>query len=170
MSDSSQAGPGDLLRLGGAGESGQPFLRIHVVQVPVNNQERSLEFYRDQLGFQTLIDASLPSGQRWIVVMPPDGSAGLALVKFPEGSRAFKKTGGWTGITLLTENIDAKYEEWKGHDVHFQHPPIIPPHGGGGARYVTFEDPDGNEFILLEFDWMTRSLEAERRAAAEKKE
>jgi catechol 2,3-dioxygenase-like lactoylglutathione lyase family enzyme len=170
MGDLSPAGPEDLLRLGGAGASSQPFLRLHVVQVPVNNQVRSLEFYRDQLGFQTLIDATLPSGQRWIVVMPPDGSAGLALVQFTECSSTFKQTGGWTGITLITEDVDAKYEEWKRHNVHFQHPPLVPPYGGGGARYAVFEDPDANEFVLLEFDWMTRSLEVERLGAAEKKE
>lgn len=151
-------------------ESGQPFLRIHVVQVPVTDQERSLAFYRDQLGFQTLIDAKLPSGQRWIVVMPPDGSAGLALVKFTEGSSTFKHVGGWTGITLITEDVVAKYEDWIKQNVRFQHPPIVPPYGGGGARYAIFEDPDGNQIILLEFDWMTRELEVARRAVAAKKE
>lgn len=102
--------------------------------------------------------------------MPPNGSAGLALVKFTEGSTTFRQTGGWTGITLITEDVAAQYEEWKGRNVHFQHPPIVPPYGGGGARYAIFVDPDDNEFILLEFDWMTRELETERRAAAEKRE
>ena len=56
------------------------FLRIQNVIVYVRDQDRSLRFYVDRLGFRLVIDATLPSGERWIAVAPPDGSAILALV------------------------------------------------------------------------------------------
>lgn len=39
-----------------------PYLRIHAVNIFVRDQDRSLEFYRDQLGFDLAFDARLPSG------------------------------------------------------------------------------------------------------------
>jgi phosphoserine phosphatase RsbU/P len=170
MGDPSQAEQGDWYRYSRAEESGQPFLRLHLVHIPIGNYDQSLQFYRDQLGFRVAIDANLPSGERWIVVIPPDGSAGLALVKVSEDSPTHIPKGAQTGITFITENIIGQYEEWSGRNVHFTQPPLSPVWGAGKARFAVFEDLDGNKFILLEFDEATRALEAERRAATEKKE
>src|SRR5258708_724653 len=52
-----------------------PHLRIHGINIYVRDQERSLRFYLDQLGFQLAFDVHLQSGQRWVAVTPPDGSA-----------------------------------------------------------------------------------------------
>src|SRR6266404_1975087 len=159
----------DWLRVS-RGEAGQPFLRVHVVQIFVADQDRSVRFYVEQLGFQLLIDVELPSGIRWIVVAPSDGSAGLALVKPGHDSEEYKPIGGWTGVTFITENIMAKFEEWSHRNVHFIHPPMAPSWGSGQARFAHFQDIDGNRFNLLEVDEMTRALEAERRAAEERLE
>lgn len=58
----------------------QPHLRIHAVNVYVRDQDRSLSFYLDQLGFDLAFDARLPDGQRWVAVSPPDGTAVLTLI------------------------------------------------------------------------------------------
>src|SRR5258708_28640296 len=57
-----------------------PYLRIHAVNIFVRDQERSLRFYVDQLGFDLAFDAQLQSGDRWVAVAPPDGSAVLSLI------------------------------------------------------------------------------------------
>jgi catechol 2,3-dioxygenase-like lactoylglutathione lyase family enzyme len=44
------------------------YLRLHVVQVYVRDQERSLRFYVDQLGFTLANDVRLESGKRWVTV------------------------------------------------------------------------------------------------------
>lgn len=152
------------------GVSMQKYLRIHFYVVLVRDQERSLRFYLDQLGFQLVTDTKLPSGDRWIMVTPPDGSAGLALWKPAEESEMCKKIGANTGIAFITEDVGAVYEEWSKRKVQFLHPPIIPPWSGGQARFTSFKDPDGNQFDLFDLDELTRALEAERRAAVEKKE
>ena len=46
-----------------------PFLRMHAVNVYVRDQERSLRFYLDKLGFQVAFDARVESGQRLVAVV-----------------------------------------------------------------------------------------------------
>jgi serine phosphatase RsbU (regulator of sigma subunit) len=180
MADAPFDQAGDWFRYTRPGEAGLPYLRLHVVQVLVRDQDRSLRFYLDQLGFQLAVDEKTPSGERWIVVAPPSGSAGLALVS-PSHTHSpaepadvepaeRRRIGGWTGVTFITEDIDTKFEEWSRRNVHFDRPPVVPPFGSGHAKIATFSDVDGNRFSLLELDEMSRALEAERRAAAEKLE
>jgi hypothetical protein len=61
-----------------------PYLRIHSVSIFVRDQDRSLRFYLDRLGFGLVFDAHLPCGDRWVAVAPPDT---FALVGFDEMSR-----------------------------------------------------------------------------------
>src|SRR5215469_4097412 len=58
-----------------------PYLRLHFVSVYVSDQERSLQFFVDKLGFRIVADARFASGNRWVEVGPPDGTAVLALVR-----------------------------------------------------------------------------------------
>ena len=62
-----------------AAELVQPFLRLNFATVWVRDQERSRRFFVEQLGFQ-VIDTEVPEVGRWIVVTPPMGLPGLALV------------------------------------------------------------------------------------------
>src|SRR5208282_2565240 len=58
----------------------EAYLRIQFVRVFVRDQERSMRFFVEQLGFQLLFDVRFASGNRWIEVAPPDGTASLAIV------------------------------------------------------------------------------------------
>src|SRR5258707_5894703 len=55
-------------------------LRLHCVNVFVRDQDRSLRFFVDQLGFNVAFDTRVQSGDRWFGVAPPDGSAVMSLV------------------------------------------------------------------------------------------
>jgi catechol 2,3-dioxygenase-like lactoylglutathione lyase family enzyme len=46
----------------------QLHLSLHHVTIFVRDQDRSLRFYVDQLGFNLAIDARLESGDRWVAV------------------------------------------------------------------------------------------------------
>ena|SRR5438105_15488460 len=61
-------------------DRGQLHLSLHHVTILVRDQDRSLRFYLDQLGFNLVVDARMESGDRWVAVAPPDGTAILALV------------------------------------------------------------------------------------------
>jgi len=167
-----------------------PYLRIHAVNIFVRDQERSLRFYIDQLGFELAFDARIQSGQRWIAVAPPDGTTVLALIAPDPGSFEYKLIGRSTQVVFVTEDVTAKFREWSRRGVRFRHaprlrrvkyesleqprrsdaPPIPQQTEVWGGVFTRFEDPDRNSFTLASFDVVSRAVEAQRRAAAERME
>lgn len=152
-----------LLRLDGA----DPYLCLHFVIIFVRDQERSLRFFVDKLGFRVAVDHKFEDGRRWIEVSPPDGNANLGLAPVDPGSDMEKLISREARIWFITEDVNRKYDEWKNRGVRFQFPPQAPAWGGIHTR---FEDPDGNSFGLAGFDELTRSVDAQRRALTEKLE
>jgi serine phosphatase RsbU (regulator of sigma subunit) len=151
------------VRLDGTG----PYLRLHFASVYVRDQERSIRFFVDQLGFTLIADVMFASGNRWVEVAPPDGTAVLALV-IPRTDWNEERFIGNSGlVTFLTEDVEAKYREWSERGVHFPIPPQSPAWGGTFCR---FEDVDGNAFALAGFDDVTRQIDARRQALVEQME
>jgi serine phosphatase RsbU (regulator of sigma subunit)/catechol 2,3-dioxygenase-like lactoylglutathione lyase family enzyme len=145
----------------------EPYLRLHFVSVYVRDQERSMRFFVDQLGFKLVVDARFASGNRWIEVAPPDGTAVLALVRPLAGFNEDDLVGHSGLVTFITEDVDAKYREWSARGVKFTVPPQTPAWGG---KFCRFEDVDGNMFALAGFDEMTVEIERRRTAQAERLE
>ena len=142
-----------------------PYLRLHFVTVLVSDQERSKQFFLEKLGFNLVADATFASGNRWVEVGPPDGTAVLALVP---ASRGLANSGSSSNmVTFLTEDVEATYREWSARGVNFPIPPQTPAWGGTFCR---FEDLDGNTFALAGFDEVTLAIENRRREQAEKLE
>jgi len=166
----------------------RPFLGIHAVNVFVRDQDQSLRFYVDQLGFDVAFDARLASGDRWVAVAPPDGSAVLALIAPPPRSNQYKLIGRATGIVFVAEDVIAKFEEWRRRGVRFLNTPrlrrvkyerhVATPHSTEeaaaaepsvwGGIFTRFKDLDGNSFALVGFDVVNRTIEAQRQRAIEK--
>jgi len=146
-------------------ERHDPYLRLGTIAVFVRDQERSRQFYLEQLGFRIVPDAAHPSASNSLAVTPPDGTAVLSLVVPDPGSEQYALIGRPTQIIFLTENVFSKFEEWNNRGVRFHHPPQAQP---WGAVSASFEDPDGNSFTLLSYDAINREVEAERRAHAER--
>ena len=171
-----------------------PHLRMHCVNVYVRNQDRSLKFYLEQLGFHLAFDTRLQGGERWVAVAPPDGSTLLALVTPGTTSPLYKLIGRSTNVVFITEDVTSKYFEWSKRGVVFSHTPRLrriqykrqenasaKSHNGApdapmlgeqeniwGGVYTRFRDVDGNSFSLVSFDEISQALESQRRAAAEK--
>src|SRR5215469_14967722 len=96
-----------------------PFLSIHAIRVYVRDVDRSLAFYLDQLGFRLVIDTRLQSGERWVAVSPPDGTAILTLVAPKSNSAEYKLIGRSTQVVLVTSDVAAKFQEWSRNGVRF---------------------------------------------------
>ena len=143
-----------------------PYLRIFKSNVFVRDHDRSLKFYVDQLGFSVVADGRFEFG-RWVAIAPPDGSAILAVIAPKRGSENYKLIGRNTHIAFIAEDIYATYELWRSRGVHFHHPPQ--PQLWGGT-FAAFSDVDGNTFDLIGSDEMSREIERQRRASAEKLE
>jgi serine phosphatase RsbU (regulator of sigma subunit) len=172
--------------------SENPYLRVHAVNVFVHDQDQSLRFYVDQLGFSLAFDVRLQTGQRWVGVAPPHGTAVLTLIAPDPDSDEYKLIGKPTGVAFVAEDVVAMYSQWRRRGVRFRHVPRLrrvkyqqqavdgvanvpslllgkqPPIWGG--VFTRFEDIDRNSFALVSFDEMTQAVEVERRVAAEKLE
>jgi serine phosphatase RsbU (regulator of sigma subunit) len=176
-----------------------PYLRMHCVNVYVRDQDRSLRFYLDQLGFHLAFDARLQTGERWVAVAPPDGTAILSLIAPKPNSMQYKLIGRATQVVFVTEDVTSKFQEWSKRGVHFLHTPRLrrikydreaqghdheaqgPPSSASsmllgeqstiwGGVFTRFRDVDGNAFSLVSFDEVTQAVETQRRAIAEKLE
>jgi serine phosphatase RsbU (regulator of sigma subunit) len=166
------------------------FLRMHAVNVYVRDQDRSLRFFLDTLGFQVAFDARVESGQRLLAVAPPDGTTVLTLIQPPPRSLQSKLIGRATQVVFVTENLAATYREWHSRGVRFHGAPRLrrvayEPAGASlpegrsssddnttawGGAFARFEDVDQNSFALVSFDEVSRAVEAQRQAAAERRE
>jgi len=169
-----------------------PFLGIQAVSVYVRDQDQSLRFYVDQLGFNLAFDVRLQSGERWIAVAPPDGTAVLSLVAPRPDSRDYLLIGRPTGVVFVTEDVVAKFQEWRRRGVRFLFTPrlkrvryerqeparlaaVPSPESEEqsqiwGGVFTRFKDVDGNSFALVGFDEVNRDIQAQRQRVTEKLE
>jgi serine phosphatase RsbU (regulator of sigma subunit)/catechol 2,3-dioxygenase-like lactoylglutathione lyase family enzyme len=168
-----------------AASGGHTHLRIHAVNVFVSDQERSVRFFVDQLGFEVAFDARIQSGARWVAVGPPDGTAVLTLVEPKPDSKEYNLVGRATQVVFVTEDVTATYREWRRRGVQFLHTPRLrrvsyerqgAANANGGQRpvwggvFTRFRDLDGNTFSLVGFDEVNREVEAQRRAMVQREE
>jgi serine phosphatase RsbU (regulator of sigma subunit) len=165
-----------------------PHLSVYAVNVFVRDQDQSLRFYVDQLGFSLAFDVRLQSGQRWVGVAPPHGTAVLTLIAPDPDSDDYKLIGKPTQVSFVAEDVIATYTQWRRRGVRFRHVPRLrrvkyEQEAGDapslllgkqkpiwGGVFTRFEDIDRNSFGLVSFDEMTQAVEAQRHAAAEKRE
>src|SRR6266851_1032561 len=168
------------------------YLGVYAVNVFVRDQDRSLRFYVDQLGFNLAFDVRIQSGQRWVGVAPPNGTAVLTLIAPEPDADEYKLIGQPTPVAFVAEDVVATYSQWRKRGVRFRHVPRLrrlkyqrqagdSPDGTPslllgkqtpvwGGVFTRFEDIDRNSFALVSFDEMSQAVEAQRRAAAEKLE
>ena len=120
-------------------------LRLHSVDVYVRDQERSLRFYLDKLGFELAFDARLHSGKRLVAVSPPDGTAILTLIEPEPDSAECKLIGRATRIVFVSEDVATQFSEWSSRGVRFRYTPrlrrikyrkrLMRPTARSGAKY-----------------------------------
>lgn len=114
---------------------------VRTIGVTVTDQSTALGFYRDTLGFDLRMDADAGT-MRWIEVAPAGAAVSLALTPGDRGEGSITETGIRFTVpdavaerTALSERGIAVGEllRWPG----------VPP-------MFTFDDPDGNRFVVVE--------------------
>ena len=114
---------------------------LTVVSIPVSDQDRSLAFYRDQLGFDVIVDVPWQDA-RWIQLVAPGGQTTIALVTWFDAL----PPGAQQGLILETHDVAADYAALKDRGVTFTAPPTEEFFG----THADFADPDGNGWSLLQ--------------------
>ena len=114
--------------------------RVLSVTVPVPDQDRALEFYRDVLGCEVRYDGEPWPGARMIEVVPPGSSVGIVLL--PPDSEIP------VALRMATSDADAAYRQVKdaGVTTHNEGPITI----GDGSPMFFFDDPFGNGLVYIQ--------------------
>jgi len=133
--------------------------QVSIVTVLVADQQRALEFWRDQAGFHVRDDQDFMPGARWITVAPAEGQTALALLPASMAGNADRKPGGFSGVSFLSDDIAEDYAELTECGVQFTQPPKQEPWGISAV----FADPDGNLFSLVQTGEATQVLNAATR-------
>jgi lactoylglutathione lyase len=116
---------------------------VLTIAVPVSDQDRALQFYLEQLGFEKRRDAPLPQlGGRWIEVAPPGATVTLALVPAREDAPG----GVQTGIRLTTGDAAAVRAELQTRGVEVGELLRWP----GVPAMFALRDRDGNGLAIVE--------------------
>ena len=116
--------------------------QIGTVAIPAIDQDRSLAFYVEVLGFEKTRDIPFGNGQRWIEVAPPAGSTTIAIA--PPGSTP---VGVDTGIRLTTDDAEADHAAMLANGVEVD-PEIL--RFPGVPPMFTLRDPDGNRLYVVQ--------------------
>jgi catechol 2,3-dioxygenase-like lactoylglutathione lyase family enzyme len=117
---------------------------INLVIIPSSDQDRSIDFYVDTLGFEKRTDVPFGGEYRWVEVYPPSGTTGIALAPPREND----PVGIQTGISLTTGDIDALHAELlaAGVDVDAE----VSRMGDPIPPMFWFRDPDANTLLVVE--------------------
>jgi catechol 2,3-dioxygenase-like lactoylglutathione lyase family enzyme len=112
---------------------------VDIVSIPVSDQTQAKTFYTDVLGFEVVRDNPMGPEQRWVEVAPKGAQTSFTLVTWFKQMAA----GSIQGIVLDTDDLEAEVAGLKKRGLKTSSIEQQP-----WGRFVTFDDPDGNGFVL----------------------
>jgi catechol 2,3-dioxygenase-like lactoylglutathione lyase family enzyme len=124
----------------------QPIECVATVFLPVTDQDRSLVFFHDQLGFDVHSDTDYGEGVRWIEVVPPGSTTVIALIG-PSDWGSGVKAGDRAPFSFHTSDLDAAIATLSERGVEFDQPIRMP---SPAPSMAYFYDPDGNTMLLIQ--------------------
>jgi catechol 2,3-dioxygenase-like lactoylglutathione lyase family enzyme len=116
---------------------------LEVVVLPVSDMERSIEFYRDQVGFRLDHDTVTP--QMHVVQLTPTGSGCSIVFGDGPGMKAMEP-GSMRGLQLVVPDAQAAREELISRGVEVSEITVFDERDGG--TFFGFADPDGNTWAV----------------------
>ena len=114
---------------------------VKIASIPVKDQDVSLKFYTEALGFKVVTDQPMGEGQRWIELKIPGADTLLALFT-PQGHES--RIGGFQPMTFWCDDVMATAKQLRSKGVGFEQEPKAEVWG----TMCIFKDPDGNKFVL----------------------
>jgi catechol 2,3-dioxygenase-like lactoylglutathione lyase family enzyme len=114
---------------------------IKFVTIPVRDQDASLRFFTEKLGFRVLTDQPYNDKQRWIELRVGTSPTSLVLFTADGGEQLIGH--GFHG-SLVCDKLEKTYEELVAKGVEF----VTPPTKESWGTFAVFKDIDGNRFVM----------------------
>ncbi|WP_241291221.1 VOC family protein [Burkholderia stabilis] len=126
-------------------------MRIYVTSIFVDDQDKALTFYTDQLGFR--LKNNVPVGEyRWLTVVSPDQPDSIELLLEPSNHRAvgpYKQAlydDGIPAASFQVDDLDGEFARLTAHGVRF----TLEPMDVGPVRVAVLDDTCGNLIQLMQ--------------------
>ena len=118
---------------------------LEVVVLPVSDIDRSIAFYRNQVGFH--LDHDTKNEYMHVAQLTPPGS-GCSIVFGDLPSQREMEPGSVKNLQLVVADAATAREELLGRGVDASELAVITPADGG--TFFGFQDPDGNTWAVQE--------------------
>jgi catechol 2,3-dioxygenase-like lactoylglutathione lyase family enzyme len=118
---------------------------LEVVVLPVSDVDRSIAFYRDQVGFD--LDHDTQNAQMHVTQLTPPGS-GCSIVFGDLPSQRQMQPGSMKALQLVVPDAAAARQQLLERGVEVSDLSVITDADGG--TFFGFEDPDGNSWAVQE--------------------
>lgn len=117
--------------------------RINFQSIPVKDQQRALEFYRDRLGMVVQTDAPYGGGLRWIFMAIPGAQT---MLHFGTPEEVTVKAG-TPVLCLVSDDVDAEAARLEAAGVAMTGGPADAP-WQPGVRWAMFKDSEDNLVLI----------------------
>ncbi|WP_321516576.1 VOC family protein [Marinifilum fragile] len=129
-------------------------MKVTLISIPVQDQEKALQFYTEKLGFLKKKDEPLVGGNRWLTLVSKDSQDGPELLLEPapnhfEPSKLYQEALMEAGIPWTqfdVEDVSSEYERLTKLGVEFS----MKPTEMGNVKVAVFNDTCGNHIQLVE--------------------
>ena len=129
-------------------------MKVKVISLPVQDQEKALRFYTEKLGFVKKIDVPLSEDSRWLTVVSKEEQDGPEVLLEPspnhfEPAKVYQKALFDAGIPYTQFNVtnaQQEYDRLSGLGVEFS----VKPTEMGTVKIAVFNDTCGNNIQIVQ--------------------
>jgi catechol 2,3-dioxygenase-like lactoylglutathione lyase family enzyme len=129
-------------------------MKVKVISIPVQDQEKALRFYTEKLGFVKKVDVPISADSRWLTVVSKEDQDGPQVLLEPspnhfEPAKVYQKALFDAGIPYTQFNVDnaqQEYERLSGLAVEFS----VKPTEMGTVKIAVFNDTCGNNIQIIQ--------------------
>ncbi len=116
-------------------------MKIGIISLPVENQQRAKEFFCSALGFEVVRDNDfMGENQRWIELRPQGAETSIVLTTWLGMS-----AGSLKGTVIIVDDIQATLETLQAKGV--QTPKL---ESAPWGKYIQIDDTEGNGWVIQE--------------------
>ncbi len=129
-------------------------MKVKVISIPVQDQEKALKFYTEKLGFLKKVDVPISEHSRWLTVVSKEEQDGPEILLEPapshfEPAKIYQKALFDAGIPYTQFNVDdvqKEYERLTKLGIEFS----VKPTEMGTVKIAVFNDICGNNIQIVQ--------------------